>query len=257
MADSDALIGQTISHYRIIEKLGGGGMGVVYKAEDVRLQRTVALKFLPEDFSTNRTERDNLLREARAASALDHPNIGVIYGLEDDGNGRCFISMGYYEGEALSERLARGTPSVREALDLAIQIASGLAAAHAQNIVHRDIKPGNIILAKNNQAKIVDFGLARVMAATNATLTANTSGTLPYMSPEQILGEPVDPRADAASGGGRRICAGGLRIVFEGAGIHAKVRQTGESGSGDFGARWCGGGGPAICAGICVVGLAN
>lgn len=196
MADSSSLVGQTISHYRVVAKLGAGGMGVVYKAVDEQLQRTVALKFLPEEFTAKCSERDNLLREARAASALDHPNIGVIYGLEHDGSGRYFISMGHYEGETLAERLGRGTPSLRDALDLAIQIAGGLAVAHARNIVHRDIKPGNIILTTDNQAKIVDFGLARMIAATNATLTVNTSGTLPYMSPEQILGEAVDPRAD-------------------------------------------------------------
>jgi eukaryotic-like serine/threonine-protein kinase len=196
MADPQSLLGQNVSHYRVLAKLGAGGMGVVYKALDEQLQRTVALKFLPEELNANRTERDSLLREARAASALDHPNIGVIYGLEDDGAGKYFISMGYYEGETLAERLSGGTPSLRDALDLAIQIAGGLGAAHAQNIVHRDIKPGNIILTKNNQAKIVDFGLARTMAATNATLTVNTSGTLPYMAPEQILGGAVDPRAD-------------------------------------------------------------
>ena len=196
MADSSSLIGQNISHYHILAKLGAGGMGVVYKALDEQLQRTVALKFLPEDLNANSTERDSLLREARAASGLDHPNVGVIYGLEEDGAGRYFISMGYYEGETLSERLSRGTPSLHDTLDLAIQIASGLAAAHARNIVHRDIKPANIILTKDNQAKIVDFGLARRMAATNATLSGNIGGTLPYIAPEQILGESVGPRAD-------------------------------------------------------------
>lgn len=196
MAEGQAVIGEVVSHYRILGKLGAGGMGVVYKALDEQLQRTVALKFLPVELAANRTEREKLLQEARAASALDHPNIGVIYGLEDAGGGKSFISMGYYEGETLSTRLARGTPSVRDALDLAVQIASGLAAAHAQKIVHRDIKPGNIILTKDHQVKIVDFGLARVVAITNATLTVNTSGTLPYMAPEQILGEAVDPRAD-------------------------------------------------------------
>ena len=218
MAESEESIGEVVSHYRIQGKLGAGGMGVVYKALDEQLQRTVALKFLPVGLATNRTERDKLLQEARAASALDHPNIGVIYGLEDAGNGKYFISMGYYEGETLSERLARGTPSLRDALDLAIQIAGGLAAAHAQNIVHRDIKPGNIIITKGNQAKIVDFGLARVVAATNATLTVNTSGTLPYMSPEQILGEPVDPRAD--------VWALGVILVQLLTGLHPFLRDS-------------------------------
>ncbi|MGB9512705.1 MAG: protein kinase [Candidatus Acidiferrum sp.] len=218
MAEAQAVIGEVVSHYRILGKLGAGGMGVVYKALDEQLQRTVALKFLPAELSANKTEREKLLGEARAASALDHPNIGVIYGLEDTGDGKSFISMGYYEGETLSRRLARGTPSVRDALDLAIQIASGLAAAHAQNIVHRDIKPGNIILTKDNQVKIVDFGLARVVAITNATLTVNTSGTLPYMAPEQILGEAVDPRAD--------VWALGVILVELLTGLHPFLRES-------------------------------
>ena len=218
MVEEQAKIGEVVSHYRIQGKLGAGGMGVVYKALDEQLQRTVALKFLPQELAANSKEREKLLREARAASALDHPNIGVIYGLEDAGGGRYFISMGYYEGETLSERLVRGTPSLRDALDLAIQIAGGLAAAHARNIVHRDIKPGNILITKENQAKIVDFGLARVVAATNATLTVNTSGTLPYMSPEQILGEPVDPRAD--------VWALGVILVQLLTGVHPFLRES-------------------------------
>ena len=221
MADSSSLIGQNISHYHILAKLGAGGMGVVYKALDEQLQRTVALKFLPEDLNANSTERDSLLREARAASGLDHPNVGVIYGLEEDGAGRYFISMGYYEGETLSERLSRGTPSLHDTLDLAIQIASGLAAAHARNIVHRDIKPANIILTKDNQAKIVDFGLARRMAATNATLSGNIGGTLPYMAPEQILGESVGPRAD--------VWALGVILVQLHTGIHPFYRDSGTA----------------------------
>jgi serine/threonine-protein kinase len=146
MAESEEIIGEVVSHYRIQGKLGAAGMGVVYRALDEQLQRTVALKFLPVGLAANRSERDKLLQEARAPSALDHPNIGVIYGLEDAGGGKYFISMGYYEGDTLSERLARGTPSLRDALDPAIQIAGGLAAGHAQNIVHRDSKPGNIII---------------------------------------------------------------------------------------------------------------
>jgi eukaryotic-like serine/threonine-protein kinase len=218
MADARATIGEVVSHYRILEKLGAGGMGVVYKALDEQLQRTVALKFLPPELAANKMERDKLLREARAASSLDHPNLGVIYGLEDAGEGKYFISMGYYEGDTLSQRLSRGTPSLRDALDLSIQIAAGLAAAHAQNLVHRDIKPSNIIITKDNQVKIVDFGLARVVAATNATLTVNTSGTLPYMSPEQILGEAVDPRAD--------VWALGVILIELLTGAHPFMRES-------------------------------
>jgi eukaryotic-like serine/threonine-protein kinase len=190
------MLGQTISHYRITDKLGAGGMGVVYKALDLQLERTVALKFLPHEVIVSDQDKQSLLREARAASALDHPNIGVIYGLEESVDHQFFIVMGYYEGETLAKKLGRGLLPVREALDLAIQIASGLSAAHAQKIVHRDIKPSNIILTKDKVAKIVDFGLARVLATSSATQSLNTSGTLPYMAPEQILGESVDQRCD-------------------------------------------------------------
>jgi eukaryotic-like serine/threonine-protein kinase len=190
------MVGQTISHYRILEKLGAGGMGVVYKAVDLQLERTVALKFLPSEVALTDRERENLLREARAASSLDHPNTGVIYGLEESPDHQLYIVMGYYEGETLVQRLARGEIPARESLDLAIQIASGLSAAHARNIVHRDIKPANIIITKQNVVKIVDFGLARVIATSSATQSLQTSGTLPYMAPEQVLAEPIDQRCD-------------------------------------------------------------
>jgi eukaryotic-like serine/threonine-protein kinase len=190
------MLNETISHYRIAEKLGAGGMGVVYKALDLKLERTVALKFLPQDAVVSEPEKERLLREARAASALDHPNIGIIYGIEESEDGRLFIAMAFYEGETLSHKIARGVLPVREALDLAIQIASGLSAAHARNIVHRDIKPSNIIITKDGVVKIVDFGLARVVSSISATQTMTTTGTLPYMAPEQVLGEAVDQRSD-------------------------------------------------------------
>jgi serine/threonine protein kinase/tetratricopeptide (TPR) repeat protein len=190
------MIGETISHYRITDKIGAGGMGVVYKAVDVKLERTVALKFLPNDVAFSSRDKESLLREARAASALDHPNIGVIYGLEESDEHQLFIAMGYYEGETLAQKLSRGLIPVKESLDLAIQIARGLSAAHARNIVHRDIKPSNIIITKDNVAKIVDFGLARVVASISSTQSISSTGTLPYMAPEQILGEPIDQRAD-------------------------------------------------------------
>ena len=171
-------------------------MGVVYKAVDLTLERTVALKFLPTEFALSETEKDQLLREARAASALDHPNIGVIHGMEESEDGQLFIVMAYYEGETLSQKINRGVVSVRDSLDYAMQIAKGLGAAHARNIVHRDVKPSNIIITMDNTAKIVDFGLARVVATTSATQSVSNTGTLPYMAPEQILGEPVDQRAD-------------------------------------------------------------
>jgi eukaryotic-like serine/threonine-protein kinase len=190
------MIGQTISHYRIIEKIGAGGMGVVYKALDVKLERTVALKFLPNDFAVSARDKKSLLREARAASALDHPNIGVIHQIEESEDHQLFIVMGYYEGQTLAQKLSRGLIPVGETLDLAIQIARGLSAAHARNIVHRDIKPSNIIITKDDVAKIVDFGLARVVASISSTQSISSTGTLPYMAPEQILGEPIDQRAD-------------------------------------------------------------
>ena len=190
------MVGQTISHYEITDKLGAGGMGVVYKALDLKLERTVALKFLPTDVAVSGRDKQSLLREARAASALDHPNIGVFHGIEESEDQQLFIVMGYYEGETLAQKLSRGVIPVRESLDLAIQIARGLSAAHARNIVHRDVKPSNIIITNNKMAKIVDFGLARVVATASATQSISSTGTLPYMAPEQILGEAVDQRCD-------------------------------------------------------------
>ena len=196
MVEYATLIGQTEPHYRIIEKIGAGGMGVVYKALDLRLERTVALKFLPNDLAFSVQDKQNLLREARAASALDHTNIGVIYGLEESDRHQLFIVMGFYDGETLAHKLERGQIPVHESLNLAGQIARGLSAAHARNIIHRDIKPSNIIITKDNIAKIVDFGLARVVASVSSTQSLSFTGTLPYMAPEQILGEPIDCRVD-------------------------------------------------------------
>jgi Flp pilus assembly protein TadD/TolB-like protein len=190
------MIGQTISQYKITDKLGAGGMGVVYKALDLKLERTVALKFLPTDAAVSDRDKQGLLREARAASALDHPNIGVIHGIEESEDRQVFIVMGYYEGETLAQKLSRGAIPARESLDLAIQIARGLSAAHARNIVHRDVKPSNIIITNAKMAKIVDFGLARFVATASAAQSISSTGTLPYMAPEQILGEAIDQRCD-------------------------------------------------------------
>ena len=212
------MLGQTISHYRITQKLGAGGMGVVYKAIDLKLERTVALKFLPQDMVVTGADRERLLREARAASTLDHPNIGVIHGLEESDDRQFFIVMGYYEGMTLAERLDRGVVPIRESLDLAIQIARGLSAAHARNIVHRDIKPSNVIITPDNVVKIVDFGLARVVASASATQSISLTGTLPYMAPEQILGNPVDQRSD--------VWALGVVLVQMITGSHPFVRPN-------------------------------
>src|SRR5215470_13536458 len=189
-------VGQTIGRYRITQKLGAGGMGIVYRALDTALERPVALKFLPDNLMVSSGDKNNLRREARAASTLDHPNVGVVHGLEETAGNHLFIVMQYYEGETLARRLSRSPIPLPEALDLAMQIARGLSAAHAAHIVHRDVKPSNIIITNSGVAKIVDFGLARIVASASATQTISATGTLPYMAPEQILGESVDQRSD-------------------------------------------------------------
>jgi formylglycine-generating enzyme required for sulfatase activity/dienelactone hydrolase len=188
--------GQTLSHYKVLERLGGGGMGVVYKALDVRLDRYVALKFLPTDLTRDEEARQRFIQEAKAASALDHPNICTIHEIDATPDDQQFIAMAYYEGETLSKRLKRGRPSVDEALDIASQIAQGLAAAHKAGIVHRDIKPANVMVTKSGLVKIVDFGIAKLAGATGPTRAGTTMGTVSYMSPEQLAGQQVDQQSD-------------------------------------------------------------
>lgn len=184
-------------NYRILAEAGSGGMGVVYRALDLRLNRTVALKFLPPELDTGDKDKERFLREARTASSLDHPNIGVIHGIEETEDGVTFIVMAFYEGATLAQRIQQGRLPVHYAIGLASQVATGLAEAHSRGIVHRDIKPSNVILTASGLAKIVDFGLARIVSEHSASKTSTgITGTFRYMSPEQSMGERVDHRSD-------------------------------------------------------------
>ena len=210
MADADATparsthrrqsqfaVGEVVAGtYEILGEIGKGGMGVVYRALDLKLERSVALKFLPDEVIASEKEKQRFVKEARLAAALDHPNIGAIYGIESTGDGRTFIVMAFYDGPSLAQRIHLGGPmKFREVLDTAKQMARGLAEAHAHSIIHRDIKPSNVMYTSSGLLKIVDFGLAHVSEQT-ATLTHGGAGTIGYMAPEQSLSRGTDERAD-------------------------------------------------------------
>ncbi len=187
--------GSRVGPYRLLRELGRGGMGRVYLAEDTRLDRRVALKFLPPHLAADERAKKRLIEEAKAASALDHPNIAVVHEISESADGQLFIAMAYYDGETLRERIEHGLHSVEEVLALAPQVAEGLQAAHAKGVVHRDVKPGNVIVIEPDVAKIVDFGIAKAQG-TGLTTEGGTPGTVAYMSPEQTRGEAVDVRTD-------------------------------------------------------------
>ena len=189
------MIGKTISHYKILEKIGEGGMGVVYKAEDTKLKRTVALKFLPREFTADPEAKERFAQEAQAAAVLDHSNICTVHEI-DEAEGKTFIAMAHIKGVSLKDKLTSGPMDIDETLKIVIQIAEGLQEAHENGIVHRDIKPANIMLTAKGQAKIMDFGLAKLSWGVDLTKTATIMGTVAYMSPEQAKGGKVDHRTD-------------------------------------------------------------
>ena len=233
------MIGREIAHYRVVAKLGSGGMGVVYEAEDRKLGRKVALKFLPAEMAQDAQALERFQREARAASALNHPGICTVHAI-DQHEGQHFIAMELLEGETLAERIKRGPFELQELLELGIQIADALESAHAKGIVHRDLKPANIFLTPRGQAKVLDFGLAKIERARPAgsehseaptaiqpnelTSAGTTMGTVSYMSPEQARGQLTDARTDLFSARNRALPDGDRRPAVPGRDLGRRVR---------------------------------
>jgi hypothetical protein len=195
------LIGKTVSHFNIIEPIGKGGMGMVYLAHDTKMERKVALKFLPSYLNQEGEIKAQFIHEARAASSLQHPNIATVHEIDETEDHQIFIAMAYYPGETLKERIERGPVDVEAALDFATQLSAALARAHENGIIHRDIKPGNILIGEDGRLRLLDFGLAQFARTSGLSKSEKLSGTIPYMSPEQVRGETADERSDVWSFG--------------------------------------------------------